>query len=202
MDRQTMGAYDRESASFAAEWEDEQPAPTDLYALVKRFFSAGATADVGCGSGRDTAWLAANGYRAVGYDPSRALLAEARRRHPGVSFEEAGLPELDGVVRGSFANVLCETVIMHLPAPTIGEAVRTLVELLEPNGTLYMTWRVTVNSDRRDAKGRLYTAFSPTLVIDALAGATILHDDETQSSSSGARIHRIIARRSRGNDAG
>ncbi len=195
MDWQTTDAYDRESASFAAEWEDEQPAPTDLYALVTRFFSAGATADVGCGSGRDTAWLAENGFRVVGYDPSRALLTEARRRHPGVSFEEAGLPELDGVLRGTFVNVLCETVIMHLPAPRIGESVRTLVELLEPNGTLYVSWRVTVNSDRRDAKGRLYTAFPPSLVIDALAGAAILHDDETESSSSGAMIHRTIARR-------
>jgi SAM-dependent methyltransferase len=195
VDRQTMGAYDRESASFAAEWEDEQPPPTDLYALVKQFFSTGATADVGCGSGRDTAWLVENGFPAVGYDPSPALLAEARRRHPGVSFEVAALPDLDGVPRRSFANVLCETVIMHLPVAKIAESVRTSVALLAPSGIVYVSWRVTANADRRDARGRLYTSFPSSLVFQALAGATVVHNDETESSSSGARIHRVIARR-------
>jgi SAM-dependent methyltransferase len=199
MDPQTMAAYDRASASYAAEWEDEQPAPADLYALITRFFTPGATADIGCGSGRDTAWLAANGFPAIGYDASAALLAEARARHPGIRFELAALPQLDGVGRASFTNVLCETVIMHLLASRIGDSVRTLVDLLAPGGTLYLSWRVTVGSDRRDANGRLYTAFPASLVIEALGDARILHDEEAASSSSGATIHRVIARAGAGN---
>ncbi len=194
MDPRTMGAYDRESASFAADWEDEQPAPSDLYALLRRFFRAGATADVGCGSGRDTAWLVENGFSAVGYDPSPALLAEGRRRHPGVGFVQAGLPDLDDVPRAAFANVLCETVIMHLPSANIGDSIRTLVELLETGGTLYVSWRVTADGDRRDPRGRLYTAFPASVVIEALDGTAIVHEEEEVSASSGATIHRVIAR--------
>jgi SAM-dependent methyltransferase len=149
---------------------------------------------VGCGTGRDTAWLVQHGFAAVGYDPSHALLAEAGRRHPGIRFEPAALPELATVPRGCFANVLCETVIMHLPRPSIGDAVRNLAALLEPGGILYLSWRVTPERDTRDAKGRLYTAFSPALVIDALVGATILHEEEVRSSSSGATLHRVVAR--------
>ena len=194
MDQGTMGAYDRESAAFAAEWEDDQPAPADLYALLTRFFVTAPTADVGCGSGRDTAWLADHGFSPVGYDASPGLLDEARRRHPGVAFVQAALPELAGVRRGGFANVLCETVIMHLPASDIGASVTTLVELLAPGGTLYLSWRVTPEADRRDPRGRLYTAFPSSLVTDRLAGTAILHDEETRSESSGAIVHRIVAR--------
>ena len=143
MDGETMGAYERESAAFAAEWEDEQPAPADLYALLTRVFTAGATADVGCGSGRDTAWLAGNGFAPVGYDVSPGLLVQARGRHPGIAFEQAALPALDGVARGSFVNVLCGPVIVHLRSSEIGASVATLVELLAPGGTLYLSWRVT-----------------------------------------------------------
>ena len=75
MDRATVGAYDAGAAGFAKDWHD-QPAPVDLHALVKRFFHPGRTADVGCGSGREVAFLAANGFDAVGYDASDALLEQ------------------------------------------------------------------------------------------------------------------------------
>ena len=55
-DTATMAAYDADAARYAEDWET-QPAPTDLHDTVRRFFSPGPTADIGCGSGRDTAWL-------------------------------------------------------------------------------------------------------------------------------------------------
>ena len=74
MDTQTVAAYDTLAETFAQEWR-EQPAPEDMYALFRREFKAGgATADIGCGAGREVAWLNANGYPAVGYDASAGLL--------------------------------------------------------------------------------------------------------------------------------
>jgi SAM-dependent methyltransferase len=192
-DALTIQAYDQDPASFAADWET-QPAGTDLHQLVREYFDEGPTADVGCGSGRDTAWLAAAGFDATGYDASAGLIAEARRRHPGIRFETAALPELDGVGAASFANVLCETVIMHLPPALIGASVRRLAGLLRPAGTLYLTWRVTAGADHRDQHGRLYAAFDPALVSDALTGSIILVDEQRTSDSSGKTIHRVIAR--------
>jgi SAM-dependent methyltransferase len=196
-DAATLGAYDRDAEKFADEWA-AQPAPVDLHATVRRFFAAGPTADVGCGSGRDTAWLAANGYAARGYDASPGLLAEARRRHPHLVFTQAALPALDGVGDGMFANVLCETVIMHLPAGAIAPAVLRLLSILRPGGTLYLSWRVTAEADRRDEHGRLYAAFDPALVLGALAGSAVLLDETVGSLSSGKLIRRIVARRAPG----
>ena len=138
MDRATLDAYDHSARAYADDWH-EQPPPTDLHNIVRRYFRHGATADIGCGSGREVSWLGANGYPATGYDASDGLLAEARRRYPDLKFESAALPQLDGVARAAFDNVLCETVIMHLPPADIAAAARSLISLLKPNGVLYLS---------------------------------------------------------------
>ena len=195
MDRQTLAVYDTGAAAFAKDWH-EQPPPSDLHALIRRFFRPrGRTVDIGCGSGREVAHLAQSGYDAIGYDASGALLQEARRRYPGLRFERALLPELAGVPDGAFDNVLCETVIMHLPREQIALAVRRMTQLLKPDGILYVSWRVTAGDDVRDPAGRLYTAFDSALVRGALGGAALLLDDQPVSLSSGKTIHRIVARK-------
>jgi SAM-dependent methyltransferase len=194
MDELTLGAYERRAASYAQDWES-QPAAADLHQLVDEFFFPGPTADIGCGSGRDTAWLFEHGFDTTGYDASEALLAEARRRHPGIAFEFARLPDLQDVPRCRFANVLCETVIMHLTADEIAASVRSLLDILIPDGILYLSWRVTAESDLRDDDGRLYTAFDPALVAQALGPAEILFEDEATSASSGRTVHRVISRK-------
>jgi SAM-dependent methyltransferase len=198
VDRQTIAAYEADAAGFARDWH-AQPAPADLHAMVRRFFRpAGRTADIGCGGGREVAFLAANGFDAVGYDASDALLEQARVRYPRLSFRAAVLPELDGLPDGAFDNVLCETVIMHLPHGDIAPAVRRLLAVLKRNGILYLSWRVTDGTDQRDTYGRLYSAFDGALVRQALAGAAVLLDEEAVSASSGKRIHRIVVRKTEG----
>jgi len=165
MDRGTLEAYDRDAAAYAEDWET-QPAAADMHALILRYFKPGPTADVGCGSGRDAAWLTDHGFPATGY-----------------------------VAPHSFDNVLCETVIMHLPAEDIAPSVQRLIEILKPGGTLYLSWRVTEDADRRDEAGRLYGAFDPGLVLDALTGADILLDEQSVSASSAKVVRRLVARR-------
>jgi SAM-dependent methyltransferase len=198
MDRDTLAAYQAGAEGFARDWH-EQPPPADLHALIRRFFRPGGrTADIGCGSGREVAFLALNGFDAAGYDASDALLEQARTRYPKLAFAAAMLPELAGLADDSFDNVLCETVIMHLPRALIAPAVRRLLAVLKPDGILYLSWRVTDGTDQRDPMGRLYTAFDGALVREALADAVVLLDDEPVSVSSGKKIHRVVARKQAG----
>jgi len=194
MDRATLAAYDAAAAAFAKGWHEQQP-PADLHALVRRFFRPGLTADIGCGSGRDAAWLAANGFPTIGYDPSQGLLEQARAAYPELKFETAALPELHGIADGTFDNVLCETVIMHVDRAAIAPSVRRLLAILKPGGILALSWRVE-QADRRDPQGRLYSAFDKELVVGALAATTVLLDEEITAPSSGNRIHRVAARKS------
>ncbi|WP_028219891.1 class I SAM-dependent methyltransferase [Paraburkholderia oxyphila] len=195
MDKSTIDTYTNAASRYAEEWQ-AQPAPDDMYALLKQHFvDGGETADIGCGAGRDVAWLDANGYPAMGYDASTGLLAQAAAHYPHLRFMEAALPELDGVPRGAFDNVLCETVIMHLPVPQISAACARLVDILKPGGVLYLSWRVSEGESQRDGAGRLYAAFEADLVRDGLNGAAIVLDSEAVNASSGKCVHRIVARR-------
>jgi SAM-dependent methyltransferase len=194
MDAATLRAYDSGAAAFAQDWHDQRP-PADLHDIVRRFFRLGVTADIGCGSGRDVAWLCSNGFPAVGYDPSAGLLAQARARYPGLAFHSTALPALEGIADASFANVLCETVIMHLPRADVAPSVRRLLAILAPGGTLYLSWRVTRGTDQRDGHGRLYGAFDADIVRCTLGNAEVLLDEEAVSESSGKVIHRLVVRR-------
>jgi SAM-dependent methyltransferase len=165
-----------------------------MYQLLKRYFRPGTTVDIGCGSGRDVAWMRDNGFDASGYDGSEGLLREARITCPEAFFGMARLPELEGVPRGTFANVLCETVIMHLDPSEIGCAVRNLVSLLAPGGTMWLSWRVTPQANQRDDAGRLYASFDDRIVLDELSGTTTLLDREERSGSSGKVVRRLIVR--------
>jgi SAM-dependent methyltransferase len=194
-DDATLSAYDSGAAAYADDWH-RQPSASDLHAAVRKYFKAGGTtADVGCGSGRDAAWLNASGFPCVGFDASDGLLAEARRRYPALTFLQSSLPDLPDIGDGSFDNVLCETVIMHLPSAVIVPSVRRLLAILEPRGNLYLTWRVTKDADTRDGQGRLYAAFGVEAIRSALAPADILLDEEVVSASSGKTIHRMVARK-------
>ena len=193
MDRKTLAAYDSDAAAFARDWHD-QPAPVDLQEVVERYFVRGGnSADIGCGSGREVGWLIANGFSAVGFDASDGLLAEARRRYPGLKFARAELPDLKGI--GTYDNVLCETVIMHLDRAQIAAAVRRLLGIVKPSGILYLSWRITDNSDLRDSQGRLYCAFDAALVLAELKTTVLLLDEEVVSASSGKKIHRLVAKK-------
>jgi SAM-dependent methyltransferase len=195
MDRATLAAYDKDAAAFAKDWH-EQPAPVDLHGVVEEYFIRGGTScDIGCGSGREVAWLNANDFVAEGFDASDGLLAEAKRRYPRLKFARAELPELKGIRSRSFDNVLCETVIMHLDPVLIAPSVARMLDIVKTAGILYLSWRVTEGSDLRDGRGRLYTAFDAGLVRTALKDATLLLDEEVVSASSGKKIHRLIAKK-------
>jgi SAM-dependent methyltransferase len=195
MDRLTRTAYDKDAAAFARDWH-EQPAPVDLQEIVTHFFiKGGSSADIGCGSGREVAWLNANGFPAVGFDASEGLLAEARSRYPDLNFAWAELPALRGIAADSYDNVLCETVIMHLDHTRIAPSVRRMLDIVKPDGIFYLSWRVTEDADQRDKHHRLYAAFDASLVRAELASATPLLDEEVVSASSGKKIHRIVVKK-------
>ena len=195
MDRATLAAYDNGAAAFAKDWH-EQPAPTDLHATVTRFFiKDGRTADIGCGSGREVAWLNANGFPAEGFDASDGLLAQARSRYPQLRFVRAELPELQGIAADAFDNLLCETVIMHLDRAQIAPSVRRMLEIVKPGGIFYLSWRVTKGADLRDGHDRLYAAFDAKLVRDELSATIALLDEEVVSASSGKTIHRLVVKK-------
>jgi SAM-dependent methyltransferase len=107
----------------------------------------GATVlDVGAGSGRDAAWLAANGYDVVAVEPSDAMLTRARKLHPSsrIHWVSDSLPDLANVRRLglSFDFILLSAVWMHIPPAARQRSLRKLATLLAPKGRIAISLRL------------------------------------------------------------
>ena len=120
--------------------------------------------DVGCGTGRDIAWLLEHGYEAIGVDPSAEMIAEAHRRYaiPGAKLHQDILPAL-ATVDGPFSAITCMHVLHHLEDNALLDALYRLRSLLAPGGFLVIkvpSRHAAVNDDRH-TDGRRYILRNP-----------------------------------------
>ncbi|KAA6213864.1 class I SAM-dependent methyltransferase [Streptomyces albofaciens JCM 4342] len=102
-------------------------------------------ADIGAGTGRDAAALAARGHTVLAVEPVPELRALARGLHPSPSIHWLsdalpGLPRLRDET-GRLDAILLSAVWMHLPEPSRPPAMRRLHDLLAPGGRLFLTLR-------------------------------------------------------------
>jgi ubiquinone/menaquinone biosynthesis C-methylase UbiE len=83
--------------------------------------------DVACGPGYGAGRAAASGATAIGVDFAPTMIAEARRRFPGIDFREGDGENL-AFEDGSFDAVICAFGLLHMPEPdkAIAEAHRVL----------------------------------------------------------------------------
>ncbi|RSM94483.1 SAM-dependent methyltransferase [Nonomuraea sp. WAC 01424] len=141
MDRnQTTGRTSEETDALIALLDvgDGMPGAAELRARSYDLLDlapGAAVVDVGCGSGRAVAEMAARGARAVGVDPDERMIAVAAGRRPDGEFRVAdayALPFADGTLRGYRAEKVFH--ILDDPARAIGEARRVLA----PGGRLVL----------------------------------------------------------------
>lgn len=101
--------------------------------------------DVGAGTGRDAAALAALGHRVVAVEPTAELRTEAARLHPSPSIEwvDDGLPELrvTSTRAERFDLVMLTAVWMHLDEGQRRVAMPVVARLLRDGGILMLSLR-------------------------------------------------------------
>lgn len=198
MDKRTIDAYEAGAAQFAELYRSVTP--TDLYRQVLAFFHREEpTADIGCGSGRDAAWLAEQGFPTTGYDASPAMLKVARAAYEKLNFQLAVLPELAGIPDGAFKNVLCSGTLMHIGREHLITAVINLARILRGGGRLVVSYRASQTDGEREPDGRLFTAIPPgklALLFEAagLEVGRVLHQGDTLRQGVGWVV--ILAQKS------
>lgn len=195
MDKKTIAAYDSKATKYAEDWLN-QNTPQEIHHIVSKYFHAkSATADIGCGSGRDTFWLSQNAFPTIGYDASQKLLAFAKAKFPMCRFKYSVLPSLQEIKSESFNNVLCETVFQHLPIDTHLNALDNLFRILCPKGILSLTIRHPINTiDDREKDERLYVVVDLNALKKRAAelGASLLFEKTIDSPSSGKTISQLV----------
>ena len=98
--------------------------------------------DIGAGTGRDAAALAALGHAVTAVEPTTALRLGAQRLHPSprIRWLDDHLPDLASV-GGAFDAVMLTAVWMHLDAVERASAMPVVAALVAPGGVLTMTLR-------------------------------------------------------------
>ena len=115
--------------------------------------SSASVLDIGAGSGRDAAWLAANGHDVIAVEPSAPMRAAAASLHdnPAINWIDDRLPALGAVSRSglSFDLILLSAVWMHVPESDRPRAFRKMINLLRPGGLMAITLRLGSGGPRK-----------------------------------------------------
>lgn len=147
-----MDYYNKNAEALAEQYNSLNP--ETVHAAWCHHISSikGRVCDIGAGSGRDSNWLASNGWRVVAVEPCSALLEQAQgNSHVNVSWLSDSLPELNKLqlFHQCFDLILVSAVWMHLTQDAQKEALFVLKSLLSDNGLLVITWRNQANDTQR-----------------------------------------------------
>ena len=93
--------------------------------------------DLGCGTGRHTAYLLEEGFQIYGCDSSEAALELAMAALPAVNFETCNMTSLP-YEDGFFDAVICNHVIQHGTRAEIKVAISEIHRILRKGGILFL----------------------------------------------------------------
>jgi SAM-dependent methyltransferase len=144
--RATRAAYDTVAVDYAALLRTElaeKPLDRALLGAFAGLVQAGGArpvADLGCGPGRVTAYLADLGLRVFGVDLSPAMVEVARLAHPGLRFDEGSITDLD-LADGMLAGVVAWYSIIHTPPELLPRVFAEFHRVLGKDGELLLAFQ-------------------------------------------------------------
>ncbi|MGW1224299.1 methyltransferase domain-containing protein [Streptomyces sp. NPDC001478] len=148
----TRQAYDAAAPTYARLFRDQlRDRPLDramlgvLAEAVRETEGAGGpgrVADLGCGPGDVTAYLAGLGLDVCGVDASAEMIATARRTHPELRFTTGSMAGLD-LADGSLAGVLSRWSVIHTPPRELPAILAEFHRVLAPGGHLLIGFWAT-----------------------------------------------------------
>jgi cyclopropane fatty-acyl-phospholipid synthase-like methyltransferase len=156
---------------YTTHWKDlvrryESADVTDLHTLLAAGFPPGARLlELGCGSGRDAAYMLARGFDVIASDAVQEMIDAAEACHPALAGRlcRICLPRDLTPSLGPFDGVYAVATLMHLTRPAIQNVFSRIRRILVPEGRLFFSvplHRDDVAADQLDAKGRRFTAMT------------------------------------------
>lgn len=139
-----QAAYDAIARSYDEQLHDElrfKPLDRALLDAFLELAGEGTVADVGCGPGHVTRFLAARHTGVIGIDLSPAMIAIARERAPGLSFSVGSMLRLPAE-DNAWAGAILLYSIIHLTADERAAACRELARVVRPHGWLLIAFHI------------------------------------------------------------
>lgn len=137
-------AYDAVAREYDRQFSGElavKPLDRALLTALVELVGTGTVADVGCGPGHVTRYLAALHNDVLGVDLSPAMIAIARERAPQLTFTIGSMLRL-AAADGAWAGVVSLYSIIHLTAHERPTAFAEFARVTQPGGWLLIAFHV------------------------------------------------------------
>lgn len=173
---QAIDFYEQHAAALADGYE--AVSFEDAYPFLVPVFSGNSllVLDIGAGTGRDAAWVAARGHEVYAVEPSSAMRRIAVSLHPdeSITWVNARLPVLEApaLQPAAFDIILANAVWMHLPPEDREHAMQRIYELTRPQGRAYVSLRIGPQDEDR---GMYSVAAEEFIATAEAAGFTVRH---------------------------
>lgn len=142
----TRDSYDRVAGQYTAYVREVFPTDRVDQAVIGLFADLVAdhgnsrVADIGCGPGHISDFLARRGLSVRGVDLSPAMIELARRARPDLRFDLGSLLELD-IEDEALGGVLAHYSIIHTPPEKVPVAFAEFSRVLAPGGYLLVSFQ-------------------------------------------------------------
>jgi len=137
-------SYDEVADEYAAHIGGElanKPLDRALLRVLVELAGASPVADIGCGPGHVTAFLAGLGTSAVGIDLSSRMIALGRKDHPEAEFRQGDFLSLPAS-EGEFGAAVALYSIIHLEPHELCPAFAEVHRTLRPAGPFLVAFHV------------------------------------------------------------
>jgi ubiquinone/menaquinone biosynthesis C-methylase UbiE len=160
--------YDAIARSYDAQFASEldgKPLDRGLLAALTDLAGQGTIADVGCGPGHVTRFLAARHPDVTGIDLSPGMIAAARARAPELTFTVGSMLELPAG-DAAWAGAVALYSIIHLTAAERATACREFARTIRPGGWLLVAFHVDSAEFATGEVNHITTWFGEPVRID------------------------------------
>lgn len=144
---ETRSSYDTDASGYAEQVRgllDGKPylrASLTLFAELVHGAGGGPVADIGCGPGYVTRYLADAGVDAFGIDLSAEMIAIARRDHPDLRFQVGTMTDLD-LADDSVVGIAAFWSVIHVPDQAVPGVFEQFRRVLRAPGLLLVGFHV------------------------------------------------------------
>lgn len=165
-DKKTLSAYAAKAKEYAERFTSAKP-DLHLAAFMLAVPNEGRVLDLGCGTGRSTAFMKQAGFKVDALDASPEM-AEIARSENGVEVTVGGFDTLEaqGVYDGIYANFS----LLHATKTEMPEHLARVSKALVPGGFFHIGLK-TGTGEKRDALGRFYAYYTDAEITGLMEDA-------------------------------
>jgi SAM-dependent methyltransferase len=189
-----QAAYDAIARAYHDQLGNElasKPLDRAMLQAFTELAGEGAIADVGCGPGHVTRFLATLDRHVVGIDISPGMIGVARQNAPAVAFAVGSMLQLP-VADGAWSAILALYSIIHLTANDRARACREFARAVRPGGWLLAAFHVDSPDFAAGQVNHLTTWLGASVRLDGffLEPSDVVHEVEAAGFTVSATIIR------------